>query len=94
MTEPTPNRPLWREMYEAYDQSTAPSGLAQDWADHHGYAAEIRAIAQRLAAKQSGLLETGHTMSVDEAILWLGYEADRAEELHQAPWSYLASPMA
>jgi hypothetical protein len=48
---PTPTRPLlWEVMYNAYDQSTSPSGLAQDWADHHGYAAEIRAIADWLEA--------------------------------------------
>jgi hypothetical protein len=45
-TMPDPiDHPLWRAMYAAYDNSTAPSGRVEDWCDHHGYAAEIRAVA-------------------------------------------------
>ncbi len=41
--------PLWRVMFDAYDASPpAPADADNDWTDRHGYAAEIRAVADWL----------------------------------------------
>ena len=46
----TPNRPpLWREMHDAWDTAPpAPADADDDWTYRHGYAAEIRAVADWL----------------------------------------------
>jgi hypothetical protein len=64
------NKPLWQTMHDSYDLE----GTAED-----SYAAMIRSVAKRIEKKRSDLLESGHEMSVEEVIRWLGYEAERAE---------------
>ena len=41
------NRPLWRKMEVAYRESEKPGGV-ENWLSEHGYAAEIRALADWL----------------------------------------------
>lgn len=43
----TPQEPLWRVMYQAYDTSSHPQ-----WEEHHGMAAEIRAVADWLVPEE------------------------------------------
>jgi hypothetical protein len=57
-------------MYAAYDQSKAPDD-AEYWEDHHGFAAEIRAIAEEVHRRRN--------YSHGELFAWLQSEADRAE---------------
>ena len=48
MTTP---EPLWRAMDLAYDRSVAPDGEPM-WESYHGYAAELRAIADWLVPEE------------------------------------------
>jgi hypothetical protein len=74
MTDPTPNRPpLWWIMQGAYFEGRKPGHC-----DRLGYAAEIRAIADEIAARMR-LLEKGYNLTAPEMISWLRDEADRAE---------------
>ena len=70
MNTPTPNRPsLWRVMQDAYFKGRNPGN-----SDHHGYAAEIRAIADEMVLQFDPWLEE-HAAVAD----WLEAEARRAE---------------
>ena len=71
------NRPLWRKMEVAYSESEKPGGV-ENWLSEHGYAAEIRAIADELQERRSNL-ETGYNLRPEGIIAWLRAEADRAE---------------
>jgi hypothetical protein len=66
--------PLWRVMHNAYDNSTKPEG-AEDWENEHGYAAEIRAIADEIDERFKRL----DYMTAEEITTWLRAEANRAE---------------
>jgi hypothetical protein len=69
----TQGQPLWRVMNLAYDNSSHPQ-----WEEHHGMAAEIRAVADWIKRRQE--FEYGHTLrDVREVLGWLRAEADRAE---------------
>ena len=57
----TPNdQPLWRVMRHSYDQSSVPTALIESsdpetgdcLTDRYGYAAELRAIADRVAPEE------------------------------------------
>lgn len=89
MTDPP--RPLWRVMRVAYARSTAPSGDLTGWKTHHGYAAELRAIADWLVPEEDEppfiarnascemWLERGMLRERQRLRLLLLNEADRAE---------------
>ena len=47
MTNP---KPLWKVMQRAYDESD--DGTRNDWKMHHGYAAELRAIADEVVPEE------------------------------------------
>jgi len=66
MTTP---EPLWRAMDLAYDRSVAPDGEPM-WESYHGYAAELRAIADAIPEEFYG---------AGGVRRWLLEEADRAE---------------
>jgi hypothetical protein len=85
------NRPLWQVMYAAYDQSKAPDDV-EYWEDNHGYAAEIRAVADWLEAMWTAQgppsdipVEFIHGLSIgmeihrEGTLNILRIEADRAE---------------
>ncbi len=91
MTEQNP--PLWRVMFDAYDTSPpAPADADNDWTDRHGYAAEIRALADWLVPEEPpphrGMRPGGtnlthrETLSVERQRLRALFtaEADRAEK--------------
>jgi hypothetical protein len=63
-------------MQDAGDLSDSPDG--EPWGEHHVYAAELRAIADEVAARMR-LLEEGYNLTAPEMISWLRDEADRAE---------------
>jgi hypothetical protein len=71
-------------MYTAYDNSTGPDGERGSWEDRHGYAAEIRALADWLVpetdAPTSGgdLAKIKHLVSLRFRAQLLD-ESDRAE---------------
>ena len=70
------NEPLWRLLYDAYDNSTDSDGGMQNWSERNGYAAEIRAVADEIEAHPMAdrCIEWG------EVADWLRTEADRAEQ--------------
>ena len=69
--------PLWRAMDAAYDNSTKPEG-AEFWKNEHGYAAELRAIADWLESTYHGtpLMVRVGAEDIAKRLRW---EADRAE---------------
>jgi hypothetical protein len=71
MTNPTPNRPLWEVMQVAFQDGFEKSRDVGD-PDGHGYAAELRAIAQEIQRR----VELWHS---DDVVRWLHSEADHAE---------------
>ena len=71
MNEPIPNRPLWEVMQSAYFKVWQRNGGISE-----PYAAELRAIAEELAKKQSEWRANCTDMS---AVMWLMEEAARAE---------------
>jgi hypothetical protein len=89
----TPNdQPLWRVMADAYDQSSVPTALIESsdpetgdcLTDRYGYAAELRAIADRVAPEEAPAawepaykLYERHERQRIRALLLA--EADRAE---------------
>lgn len=74
------NQPsLWELLLQIQWPATPADKLKPSESEREELYDIIRTVADKLRAKQSELLETGHIMSVDEAIRWLGYEADRAE---------------
>jgi hypothetical protein len=90
MTDPTPSRPLWKTMEVAYYKSESPQRVK--WQNHHGYAAEIRALADWLEAMWTAQgppanipMEFIHGLSIgmeihrEGTINILRAEADRAE---------------
>lgn len=70
-------KPLWQVMDDACSESVAPAG--QEWQLGHGYAAEIRAIAEWLW-NQGTLDEVAARADVIKLIY---AEADRAERGEQ-----------
>lgn len=70
-------QPLWLAMARQYDESSAPAGMT--WQDHHGYAAEIRAVRDHLFP--AGRPGDDSCCDVMMGRLWdqLTTEADRAE---------------
>jgi hypothetical protein len=68
MPDPTPNRPLWEVMHDAYlkCELSGPRG-------HLGFAAELRAIAEEASRRYGG---NDPAISL---IAWLELEADCAE---------------
>jgi hypothetical protein len=72
MTDPN-KLPLWQLMAGAYH------GTIRDFDNvPHAYAAELRVIADEMAARMR-LLEEGYNLTAPEVISWLRDEADRAE---------------
>jgi hypothetical protein len=77
MNNPTPNRPLWEVMRDAL--SAIPKDTSFKGGD--GFvcvcvAAQLRALAEELAKKQSEWRANCTDMS---AVMWLMEEADRAD---------------
>jgi hypothetical protein len=72
MTDPTNRPPLWQVMHNAY------SSAAGSPTEGPNYAAELRVIADEMAARMR-LLEEGYNLTAAEVISWLRDEADRAE---------------
>ena len=71
MTDPTPKPPpLWRVMQDAYFKGRNP-GMSEP----HGYAAELRAIAEEVWRRGSEGIATDY----GDIWNWLHAEADRAE---------------
>jgi hypothetical protein len=69
----TQDQPLWWVMQGAYFEGRNPG-----FSDRHGYAAEIRAVADWIKRHQE--FEYGHTLrDVREVLGWLRAEVDRAE---------------
>jgi hypothetical protein len=66
--DPTPSRPLWKVMRDAYDDAFPEYDEITD-----GYAAELRAIAERIQD------EYASGISVVGVVSMLRAEADRAE---------------
>jgi hypothetical protein len=74
MADPTPNRPpLWEVMQDAYFKGRNP-GISEP----HGYAAEIRAIADEAQVQFDGHF-AGRWEKELRIIDWLRAEADRAD---------------
>jgi hypothetical protein len=68
--------PLWKVMRDAYDRSEAPPGAI--WEDEHGYAAELRAIAEEIETRYRAtplMMRVG----AEDIAKMLRAEADRAE---------------
>jgi hypothetical protein len=59
-------------LYEAYDKSKAPDDV-EYWEDHHGYAAELRALAEEIDARIC------NDQPVEAVIELFRAEASRAE---------------
>lgn len=70
MSNPTPNRPLWKVMHSAYINS----GRMQE-----GYAAELRAIAKWISERHPIDPATGAGVGATTVVSELLAEADRAE---------------
>jgi hypothetical protein len=92
----TPNdQPLWRVMRHAYDQSSVPTALIESsdpetgdcLTDRYGYAAELRAIADRVVPEEPPMSRRIQGNAVAKALYLqrqriralLLAEADRAE---------------
>lgn len=67
---PTTNRPLWEVMQAAYFKGRNP-GISEP----HGYAAELRAIAEEIERRD----DQGLNREPGRIAQWLHAEADRAE---------------
>lgn len=92
MTDIPSRPPLWQVMVDAYDTSPpAPADADNDWTDRHGYAAEIRAVANRIDSGEVEIQRPPSTASLYALLQWarcderrrirdeLLLEADRAE---------------
>ena len=83
----TPNRPpLWEVMRDAYELSPLPVDANLDQIYRNVYAAEIRALRDRMAAEMLQL-STCSCCDVMRAKVtnWLTAEADRAERAEVEP---------
>jgi hypothetical protein len=81
MPDPTPNRPLWQVMHDAFLEVLRPRPLHPD-PERIGGAAMLRAIVSEIQRRWDVVLPDDSEFHGDtgmEIVAWLRAEADRAE---------------
>jgi hypothetical protein len=78
------DRKLWAVMRDAYDESD--DGTRNDWKVRHGYAAELRAIADEVVPEEPEPCQSAMAFSawIEKSVRWEQRMATRAKLLKAA----------